>query len=97
MGRPIGGVNKAKPFADTLRVALLSGGGRRLSIIAEKLAEKAEQGDIQAIREIADRLDGKPAQDIERGDVPLHKMSDAELFAIIRGGIPEPVDGGREG
>jgi hypothetical protein len=30
MGRPIGSVNREKPFADMLRVALLSGGGRRL-------------------------------------------------------------------
>jgi hypothetical protein len=29
-----------------LRVALLSGGGRRLRIIADRLAEKAEQGDL---------------------------------------------------
>ena len=43
MGRPIGGVNRAKPFTDMLRVALLSGDGRRLRIIAEKLGEKAEQ------------------------------------------------------
>jgi hypothetical protein len=27
MGRPIGSVNREKPFADALRVALLSGGG----------------------------------------------------------------------
>jgi hypothetical protein len=67
MGRPIGSVNREKPFADMLRVALLSGGGRRLRIIADKLAEKAEQGDLQAIQQIADRLDGKPAQSIERG------------------------------
>jgi len=32
------------------------------------LAEKAEQGDLQAIREIADRLDGRPPQAIERHD-----------------------------
>ena len=30
--------------------------------IAEKLIERAESGDLQAIREIAGRLDGKPAQ-----------------------------------
>jgi FixJ family two-component response regulator len=58
MGRPIGSVNRQKPFTDALRVALLSGGGRRLRIIADKLVEKAEQGDLQAIREVADRLDG---------------------------------------
>jgi hypothetical protein len=91
MGRPIGSVNRQKPFADALRVALLSGGRRRLRIIAEKLAEKAEQGDIQAIREIADRMDGKPAQAIERGDAPLEAMTDQQLFAIIRGGSREPV------
>ncbi len=52
MGRPIGSVNRQKPFTDVLRVALLSGGGRRLRIIADKLIEKAEQGDLQAIKEV---------------------------------------------
>jgi hypothetical protein len=92
MGRPIGSVNRERPFTDMLRVALLSGGRRRLRIIAEKLAEKAEHGDMQAIREIADRLDGKPAQAIERGDVPVEALTDQQLMAIIRGGSPGPVD-----
>ena len=92
MGRPIGSVNREKPFTDALRVALLSGGGRRLRIIADKLAEKAGQGDIQAIREIADRLDGKPAQAIERGDVSIEAVPDDVLLAIIRGGSREPLD-----
>ena len=52
MGRPVGPLNRQKPFADALRVALLSGGGRCLRIIADKLAEKAEQGDLQAIQQI---------------------------------------------
>ena len=62
MGRPIGSMNRQKPFTNMLRVALLSGGGRRLRIIAERLAEKAEQGDLQAIQHIADRLYCKCAQ-----------------------------------
>jgi hypothetical protein len=82
MGRPIGSLNRQKPFADALKVALLSGGGRRLRIIADKLAEKAEQCDLQAIQQIADRLDGKPAQAIERGDVPVEAMTDRQLMAI---------------
>jgi hypothetical protein len=49
MSRPIGSLNRQKPFTDMLRLALLSGGGRRLRVIADKLAERAEQGDIQAI------------------------------------------------
>jgi hypothetical protein len=94
MGRPIGSVNREKPFTDVLRVALLSGGGRRLRVIADKLVEKAEQGDLQAIREVADRLDGKPSQIIERGDVQLHDLTDDQLMAIARGGsrqLDEPT------
>jgi hypothetical protein len=92
MGRPIGSVDRQKPFADMLRVALLSGGGRRLRVIADKLIAKAEEGDLQAIREVIDRLDGKAAQPIERGDVQLHDMTDQQLMAVIRGGLPEPLD-----
>jgi hypothetical protein len=92
MGRPIGSVNREKPVSDLLRVAVLSGGGRRLRLIVEKLLDKAEQGDLQAIREVMDRLDGKPVQAIARGDVSLEALSDRELFAIIRGGSRDPLD-----
>jgi hypothetical protein len=89
MGRPIGSVNREKPFANALRMAIRGGNNpHRLRAIAERLIEKAEQGDLQAIREIADRLDGKPAQAIERGDMPVELLSDRELFAIIRGERP---------
>src|SRR6266478_2843079 len=91
MGRPIGSVNREKPFTAALRVALLSGGGRRLRVIADKLVEKAEQGDLKAIREVIDRLDGKPAQAIERGEARVEALSDRELFAIIRGEAPLTV------
>ena len=91
MGRPIGSMNRQKPFTDMLRVALLSGGGRRLRIIADKLAEKAEQGDLGAIQQIADRLDGKPSQAIERGEVPLEKMTDEEILAMMRARLCEPL------
>ena len=92
MGRPIGSLNRQKPFTDALRVALLSGGGRRLRIIADKLVAKAEAGDLQAIQQIGDRLDGRPSQAIERGEVPMEMLSDGELLAIIRGGSREPLD-----
>lgn len=35
---------------------------KKLNIIAAKLVELAIDGDIQAIKEISDRVDGKPAQ-----------------------------------
>jgi hypothetical protein len=39
-----------------------------------------------------DRLDGKPVQAIERGDVRLQDMTDDQLMAIARGSR-EPLDG----
>lgn len=50
----------------------------------------AEGGDLQAIKEVGDRLDGKCAQVMERGDVLVEMLTDRELFAIIRGGSCEP-------
>ena len=56
MGRPIGSVNKQKPFNDALLMTLRSN-PLALRRISAKLVEKAEEGDLAAIREIADRLD----------------------------------------
>jgi len=87
MGRPIGSVNREKPFNDTLRIAL-RGDPLRLRRIAEKLAALAEEGDLSAIRELADRLDGKPAQVIDRRDTPINELTDAELHRIASDGMP---------
>ena len=89
MGRPIGSVNREKPFNDALRIALRSH-PLRLRRIAEKLTEKAEEGDLAAIRELADRLDGKPAQVIDRRDVHIEELTDAELHLIASGGLSVP-------
>lgn len=82
MGRPIGSVNREKPFNDALRIALKRD-PRRLPRIAEKLAEKAEDGDLAAIREIADRLDGKPGQFVDCSDVPIRQIPTAELYRML--------------
>jgi hypothetical protein len=94
MCRPIGSVNRQKPFADALRMEICAGNDpRHLRAIARKLFEKALDGDLSAIREIADRLDGKPAQAIERNDMrSIRLMSDDELLEIAQGGSPEPAD-----
>src|SRR6476469_8520153 len=88
MGRPIGSVNREKPFNDALRIAL-RGDPLRLRRIAEKLVEKAEEGDLAAIREIADRLDGKPVQMLDRRDVPITELTIAELHFIAAGGLED--------
>lgn len=67
--------NGGKPdklMRDALMVALkreaLSAEGKptkKLALIADALVDKACEGDVAAIKEIGDRVDGKPAQALE--------------------------------
>jgi hypothetical protein len=87
-GRPPGAINKDKPFAEALRMELASAGSdhKKLRVIAKKLIEKAEEGELSAIQQIADRLDGKPAQE---ASVTIDDKRDAsdwsreELVAVL--------------
>jgi hypothetical protein len=57
-----------KTFANMLRVAIKDAhvtGGDKLRAVAEALVNKAISGDVQAIREVADRLDGKVPQAVD--------------------------------
>lgn len=64
-----GGRPKEKAFTDALRIELNretgDGVGKRkkLNAIAEKLVACALNGESWAIQQVADRLDGKPAQE----------------------------------
>ncbi|MBR0822666.1 hypothetical protein [Bradyrhizobium liaoningense] len=49
--------------------------------VADPLLDK-----LACIHELIDRLDEKPAQVIDRRDVPLEELSDAELYRIAFGG-----------
>jgi hypothetical protein len=54
-----------KAFANMLRLAINeahSEGGTRLRMVADALVTKAMAGDVPAIKEIAERLDGKVPQ-----------------------------------
>jgi hypothetical protein len=64
-GNPLGRKSE-KPFADALRMELAEAGEnqKKLRMIARNLIElAADNKDLPAILAIADRLDGKPAQD----------------------------------
>lgn len=67
-----GGRPKEKAFRDALRTEIASlsaeGDSRGLRRIARALIEQAEAGKIDAIREIADRLDGKVPQAVVGDD-----------------------------
>lgn len=67
MGAPAGNRNasKSKLWEDAIRRAVLADDGRRLRAIAERLLDKAAEGDVAAMKEVGDRLDGKPRQAIE--------------------------------
>ena len=84
-----GNVNAAKdkPWRDAIRRALLADDGKRLRAIADRLVAKAEEGDIAAIKELGDRIDGKPEQRTTiAGDAenPLLVAEAAALLANIR-------------
>ena len=66
-GRP----PKEKSFANMLNIAIAEAtesGGTKLRAVADALIAKAIGGDVQAIKEVADRLDGKVPQGIAGDD-----------------------------
>ena len=95
MGAPVGNQNAVKPqlFADALKRALLAEDGKKLRALADKLIAKAEEGDVTALKEVADRMDGKPKQATELsgpngGPIEMRQaadLSDDQLAAIAAG------------
>lgn len=64
-GAPIGNKNacKGKVWADALHKAIAQDQGARVRLAAEKLLDEASRGQQWAIKELADRLDGRPRQE----------------------------------
>lgn len=63
-------------------------GKKKLRALAEKAVALGLAGDVSAIREIGDRLDGKPAQSLTVDATVTHafdNLTDAELVAIVAG------------
>ena len=63
-GAPIGNKNaqKGRLWNDVLRRAIAQDDGRRLRASVERLLDLASTGEPWAIKELADRLDGRPMQ-----------------------------------
>ena len=70
MAAPIGNTNatKSRPWRAAIDRAIAQSDPDRLRSLAEKLIKKAEEGDLSAIKELGDRLDGKPSQQIDLGN-----------------------------
>jgi hypothetical protein len=88
MGAPVGNQNaaKAKVWAAAIDRALEARASRleqknALDALAEVLLEKAAHGDITALKELGDRLDGKPTQDLSTS-TPL--QIEAQVFSWLK-------------
>jgi len=85
MGAPINNKNSTKDkrvWGKVVRKLAVQEDYKRIHNVAEALFRKAEEGDIAAIRELGDRIDGKSEQTIS-GD------SDAPITIVVRTGIDE--------
>lgn len=65
---------KNKPWRDALNRAIAQGDPNRLRSIADKLIDMAAAGEIQAIKELGDRLDGKSTQNIGAEEGTVYKI-----------------------
>jgi hypothetical protein len=75
-GNANSGPKREKPFRDALMLAIKEAEAkenqhRALRKIAERLLDEAAAGNVQALKEVADRLDGKVPQGIEGGEQPI--------------------------
>ena len=92
MGAPEGNTNAAgrknKAFNAALTRAIAQddqGDANRLRRAAESLLTQAANGEQWAIKELADRLDGRPAQSVDVGgqeDNPLQFITRIELVPM---------------
>jgi hypothetical protein len=74
-------------WAETLRRAVIQSDAERLRQIAEALLDKAASGDVSAIKELGDRIDGKSVATTELTGVD---GSNLPISIGIRFVEPEP-------
>ncbi len=74
-GAPIGNQNakKGKAWSDAIRRAIREKyegdeWEEKLAKLAKSLVDAAASGDMAALKEVGDRLDGKPAQTVDLGN-----------------------------
>lgn len=70
------GTQREKRFLNALERAIAQDDSKRLRDAAEKLLDFAAAGEAWAVKELADRLDGKPAQAVEHsGEVSVNNFA----------------------
>ena len=82
------GLKTKTPWANALRIAAnerTPEGLRKLRLIAQKTVEMALAGNLEAIKIIGDRLDGKPSQSTAVAITHTHNLalSDGQLAELV--------------
>jgi hypothetical protein len=85
-GAPIGNTNskKGKLFYGELHKALIQEDRIKLRQIADKLVEKAIEGEPWAVKEIMDRVDGKSVQTTEVSGIDGEAMELKLIEFVVR-------------
>mgnify|MGYP001560785995 CR=1 FL=1 len=84
-GNPSGN-QRQKKFQQALDRAILADDGQKLREAADKVYALAAAGEEWAIQFLADRLDGKPTQQLDmRVTRPTKELTDDELVSIAAG------------
>lgn len=86
MGAPVGnrnavGADPGKPFRDAVTRACKQEDGKRLRQAAERLLDLAASGEAWAVKELADRVDGKAVATVDA----TVKGSLADVLASLSG------------
>ncbi len=89
MAAPINpkGSKSDKQWRNAIQLAVhrlaTDGKTKHLDLLAMRLVKAGAEGDVSALREIGDRLDGKPAQAIEVRESAFDSISDEQLAALV--------------
>ena len=83
-GNPLGRAVEKKPWLAAINRAIAQEDAKRLRRAVEQLLDQAAAGEPWAIQELANRLDGKPAQAITGADGGPIQFSDSNRMEIAR-------------
>lgn len=91
-GGQVGNQNasKGKRFASVLEARIEE--LKAMPLIAQALIDKALDGDMQAIKEVADRLDGKPKQQIDVGGQEDNPLITAIKVTLVKSTERKSID-----
>ena len=85
MAAPLGNKNSLKDnrvWGKTVKKLAIQEDYKRIHKVAEALFRKAEDGDVAAIKELGDRIDGKSQQEITGN-------SDQPITIVVKTGIDD--------